>query len=143
MSEVTDQKPTGPRRGIGVLAESLNKDLRLVSEEVVGAEILATKEVIENIGIFLDTLERLDNIRVEQVRWFFEDFATTYKRFAQSQDFPYVVTDHCQRRLEHVADGFQQVSQAVTREISIFEQILFSLWKPFFAVVERDWKGVR
>ena len=94
MSEVTDQKPTGLRRGIGVLAESLNKDLRLVSEEVVGAEILATKEVIENIGIFLDTLERLDNIRVEQVRWFFEDFATTYKRFAQSQDFPYVVTDH-------------------------------------------------
>ena len=33
--------------------------------------------------------------------------------------------------------------EAVTREISIFEQILFSLWKPFFAVVERDWKGVR
>ncbi len=142
MSEVTDQKPTGPRPGIriGRLTENLNKNLRLVGEEVVGAEILVAKEMIENIGIFLLTLERLDHIRVEQVRWFFEDFTTAYKRLVRPQGFTDVVADHCQRRLEHVADGFQQVSQAATQGISLFEQVLFSLWKPFFAVIDRDWK---
>lgn len=142
MSEVTHDKPTGPRPRIGVgrLAENLNKDLRLVGEEAVGAEILVAKEMIENIGIFLSTLERLDDTLVKQVRWFFEDYTSAYKCLAQTRDFTEVVADHCQRRLEHVADGFQEVSQAATQGISLFEQELFGLWKPFFAVVDRDWQ---
>jgi len=142
MSEVTDERPRGPRPRIGVgrLAENLNKDLRLVAEEAVGAEILVAKEMIENIGIFLVTLERLDDIFVKQVRWLFEDFTSAYKCLAQTRDFTEVVADHCQRRLEHVADGFQEVSQAVTQGISMFEQELFGLWKPFFAVIDHDWK---
>jgi hypothetical protein len=124
------------------LAENLNKDLRLVGEEAVGAEILVAKEMIENIGIFLSTLERLDDTLVKQVRWFFEDYTSAYKCLAQTRDFTEVVADHCQRRLEHVADGFQEVSQAATQGISLFEQELFGLWKPFFAVVDRDWKRV-
>lgn len=142
MSEVTDQKPTGPplRIGVGRLARNLNKNLRLVGEEVVGAEILVAKEMIENIGIFLVTLERLDDILLKQVRWFFEDYTSAYKCLPQTRDFTEVVADHCQRRLAHVADGFKEVSEAVTQGISLFEQELFGLWKPFFAVIDRDWK---
>ena len=145
MSKVTDQKPIGPRLRIGVgrLAENLNRDLRLVGEEAVGAEILVAKEMIENIGIFLVTLERLDDILLKQVRWFFEDYTSAYKCLPQTRDFTEVVADHCQRRLEHVTDGFQQASQAATHGISLFEAVLTGLWKPFFAVVDRDWKGVR
>ena len=142
MSEITNERPIGPRPGISVgeVAENLNKDLRLVSEEAVGAEILVAKEMIENIGIFLGTLERLDDTLVQQVRWFFEDYTSAYKCLAQTRDFTEVVADHCQRRLEHVADGFQEVSQAATQGISLFEQELFGLWKPFFAVIKRDWQ---
>lgn len=142
MGEVTDDKPIepGPRIGVGRLAENLNKDLRLVGEEAVGAEILLAKEMIENIGIFLVTLERLDDILLKQVRWFFEDYTSAYKCLAQTRDFTEVVADHCQRRLAHVADGLQEASQAATQGISLFEQELFGLWKPFFAVIDRDWK---
>ena len=145
MSEITDERPIEPRGGISVAqaTENLNKDLRLVSEEAVGAEILVAKEMIENIGIFLGTLERLDDTLVKQVRWFFEDYTSAYKCLAQTRDFTEVVADHCQRRLEHVANGFQEVSQAATQGISLFEQELFGLGKPFFAVIDRDWKGVR
>ena len=85
MSEITDEKPIGPRPGIriGKAAENLTKDLRLAGEAAVGAEILVAKEMIENIGIFLVTLERLDDTRVQQVRWFFEDYTSAYKRLAQ------------------------------------------------------------
>ncbi len=142
MSEITDDRPIGPRPGTSVsaVAENLNKDLRLVGEETVGAEILVAKEMIENIGIFLATLERLDDTLVKQVRWFFEDYTSAYKCLAQTRDFTEVVADHCQRRLEHVANGFQEVSQAATQGSSLFEQKLFGLWKPFFAVIDRDWK---
>ena len=142
MSEITDERPIEPRGGISVAqaTENLNKDLRLVSEEAVGAEILVAKEMIENIGIFLGTLERLDDTLVKQVRWFFEDYKSAYKCLVQTRNFSEVVADHCQRRLEHVANGFEEVSQAATQGISLFEQELFGLWKPFFAVIDHDWK---
>ncbi|MDH3644816.1 MAG: hypothetical protein OES38_22105 [Gammaproteobacteria bacterium] len=49
--------------------------------------------------------------------------------------------NHWLRRLDHVADGAKSVASLVTSETNLLENVVFGMWKPFFAVVNRDWRA--
>ncbi|MDH3644815.1 MAG: hypothetical protein OES38_22100 [Gammaproteobacteria bacterium] len=66
------------------LADDIGHDSRLVRDEMVGAEILATKEITEKIGILWEVAERLSDIGSEQARLLWDDYVTTYKEFSNA-----------------------------------------------------------
>jgi hypothetical protein len=128
------------------LAGDLGQGSRMMRDEVVGAEILATKEITERIGILWEVAERLNGIGREQARLLFEDYVATCREFTKgvgnaprSLNYPDIVLSHWLRRLEHVTDGARSVSDLVSKETNLVEDVVFGMWKPFFAVVSRDW----
>ena len=124
------------------LAEDLSQDSRTMRDEVVGAEIMATKEVTERIGMIWELVEGLNDISREQLRLLFDDYTTTVQDFTNApgiHNYSDLVMNHWLRRLEHVADGARSVSNLVSKEANVFEDVVFGMWKPFFAVVNRDW----
>lgn len=128
------------------LTEDLGKDSRLIREEMVGAEILATRELIENLGLVWETLDEMNDVIVRQVRHLAQDHANSAREFFADPglaQFSAVTLSHCQRRLEHIAEGVSEASHLVVRGGDNATDILFGLWKPFFAVINRDWQGKR
>lgn len=126
------------------MAEDLDEGSRLIADEMVGAEILATKEITEAIGILWELGERLNAIGTEQARMFVDDYVTTCKEFNSApglHNYSDLIMNHWQRRLEHVADGARSVADLVTSETNVFEDVVFGMWKPFMAVVNRDWNS--
>lgn len=132
------------------LADDLGHDSRTLRDEVVGAEILATKEITETIGILWEVAERLNAIRAEQARLLFDDYAATFDEFTNAftdapsnppglRSYSNMAANHWQRRVEHMADGARSVANLVTKETNLLEDVIFGMWKPFFAVVHRDW----
>ncbi len=128
------------------LADDIGKDSRLIREEMVGAEILATRELIENLGIVWETLDELNDVIVRQVQHLARDQAKSVRDFLADPgpaQFSAVALAHCQRRLEHIAEGVSEASSLMVRSSDHASDILFGLWKPFFAVINRDWQGKR
>jgi DNA-binding ferritin-like protein len=126
------------------LAEDLSHDSRMMRDEVVGAEILATKEVTEAVGILWEVAERLNTIGGEQMRYLFDDYAATYEEFIKTpglHNYADVVMNHWLRRMDHIADGTRSVANLVTRETNLLEDVIFGMWKPFVAVLNRDWSS--
>ena len=133
-------------RDMDDLAHDLTEDSRLVSEEMVGAELLATRELVENFGILWETLEAMNDICVRQLTYLATDHGESLKAlFANPrlERLPALAASHCQRRLEHLSEGVSEASRLVVKGSDDAASILFSLWKPFFAVIDRDWQGER
>lgn len=128
------------------LAQDLTEDSRLVREEMVGAELLAAREVVENLGIVWETLEALNDLCVRQLTYLASDHGESLRRLVadpRPEHLPMLAASHCQRRLEHLAEGVSEASRLVVKGSDDAATILFSLWKPFFAVIDRDWRGKR
>ncbi len=128
------------------LAQDFSQDSRLWREEMVGAEILATKELIENLGILWETLDEMNDVCVRQLRHLGQDHADSARQFFSDPSLaqiPAVATSHFQRRLEHIAEGVSEASRLLVKGTDNAAEILFGLWKPFFAVINLDWQGKR
>jgi len=124
------------------LADDLGQDSRMMRDELVGAEILATKELTEKIGILWEVAERLNAIGTEQARQFVDDYATTFREFSNApglHNYSDMLMNHWLRRLDHIADGTRAVANLVTKETNLLEDVVFGMWKPFLAVLNRDW----
>jgi hypothetical protein len=128
------------------LAEDISEDSRLIGEEMVGAEILATRELIEYLGVTWETLDEMNDVFLRQLRHLAQDHADSAREFLADPglaQFSAVVLSHCQRRIEHISEGVSQASHLVVRGGDNVTEVLFGLWKPFFAVINRDWQGKR
>jgi len=126
------------------LADDLGHDSRMMRDEAVGAEILASKEITEKIGILWEVAERLNAIGTEQARQLWDDYATTWNELTSTtaqHNYSDLVMNHWLRRLEHIADGTRSVANLLTKETNLLEDVVFGLWKPFFAVLNRDWSS--
>jgi len=151
MSDPADSRLTAFQKDVEALAhdveelaQDFNEDSRLMGEEMMGAEILATRELIENLGIVWESLETMNDICVRQLNHLATDHATSIRElFAHPglEQLPGVVAAHCQRRIEHIAEGVSEVSQLVVKSSDNAANVLFSLWKPFFGVINLDWQG--
>jgi len=126
------------------LAESFERDRRLAGEEAVGAELLATRDLVAHFGIAMDTATGLADVYFRQVRLAMEDYAATWSSLtattaaAQPCD---VLAEHVSRRVEHVTRGVNESIELVATQSERAWEALPRLWSPFAAVVRQDWSG--
>jgi hypothetical protein len=128
---------------LGSVARTWTAESRLVRDEAMGAELLLTREVIEQIGIWFETADRLNDLAVRQAGHLFRDCVATLQHAASEPGLHNVrdiVLGHCQRRLAHLAEGSDEFSALVRSESRKVTDALFGLWRPFAAVVGRDWQ---
>jgi hypothetical protein len=126
------------------LADNLERDRHLAGEEAVGAELLATRDLVANLGIALDTATGLADVYARQMRHLFEDYAATWSSLSggQSPAQPLtVLSEHLTRRVEHVTEGVNESIELVSTQSERAWEALYRLWAPFAAVVRQDWSG--
>jgi hypothetical protein len=128
------------------LAASLDGETRLArrlaGEEAVGAELLATRDLVAHLGIAWDTAEQLGDIYVRQLRLLMDDYRTTAAALLSSEGLaplPQVVNAHLDRRLRHAGEGLEQGIEVFSRQSAKACGSLLELWAPFLAVVRSDW----
>lgn len=122
-----------------VPAQDLNgSNVSRLRDELVGAEILAGRELVENIGILADTADALNRVCQRQLRLLAEDHMATWRQLAgvrAPQQGARVALDHLQRRVEHVAEGVSEAAEILTRENDSVASVMFDLWRPFFGML--------
>lgn len=124
------------------LAHSLEGESRLAGEEAVGAELLATRDLVAHLGIAWDTAEQLGDIYVRQLRLLADDFRTTAAQLLPGEQRPplrQVISAHLDRRLRHTGEGLEQGIEVCSRQSARACGSLLELWAPFLAVVRSDW----
>ncbi len=126
------------------MVEDLGRQARVVEEDVIAAEFIATEETLEGFGSLLDSLQRLSDIQKQQFGLFVDDGRETLSgiRDAESAtDYIHLGFEHILRRGEHIGDGIKDCVDVVSGEANNLTDSLFSLWKPFFRFLRRDWSG--
>jgi hypothetical protein len=112
-------------------------DAQTLGEEILGAEIVAGKELTEVAGSLLDAVERAGAIWLQQGQWLTEDWArfwlTAATRPGNAAPLARLVND----RSDHVASGMHQMRELIERECVP----LSGIWSAFFRTVARDWQS--
>ena len=112
-------------------------DAKTIGEEIIGAEIVAGKELTEAAGSALEAVERSAAIWLQQTRWVFEDYGQFLRSAASRPGDPNPLFKLIESRSDHVASGFHQMSELVQAECAPVTKI----WTDFAGTVMRDWRS--
>ena len=116
----------------------MTESSRRMGEELLGAELVAGKELIEAAGTFWDTLEKAGEIHRRQ----FTLLLTDHTRFwgdALSGDpgkATAALPTLAMHRFDHLREGLDQYRALIGSELAPLTKI----WSDFFSVVRRDWQ---
>lgn len=113
-------------------------DARTIGEELLGAEIVAGKELTEATGSLFDALEKGAGIWGQQARWLFEDWSAFWVS-GLSRPLPLdpsPLAELIQRRSDHIATGLHDLGELVEKECAPLSKI----WTDFLGVVMQDWR---
>ena len=113
-------------------------DAKTLGEELVGAEIVAGKELTQAAGSLFDMLERTRDIWVQQGRWLAEDYGRFWISALGRPLDPTPLNGLIEARSKHIASGMHELSSLVERECVPVSKI----WSDFFGTVMRDWRAV-
>lgn len=128
------------------LARRLDRGSSLAREEAVGAELLASRELIAQFGLAWETATELGDLYVRQVRYLVEDNVATLGKLADGSAqgrLADVVADHVERRLGHLGEGLNHGIEVLSKQSESACAALQAMWAPFFAVVRQDWNQQR
>ena len=114
----------------------MSRDAKTLGEELVGAEILAGKELTEAAGGLFEGIERAAEIWRQQATWLFDDYLEFWREAARSPGRPEPLLALVERRSTHVASGARELASTVERECAP----LARMWSEFMEVVRRDWR---
>lgn len=118
---------------------------RIAGEEAVGAELLATRDLIAHVGIAWDTAEQMGDLAARQARYLLDDYLTCAAAMAGRSDGDpaeqrrRAFENHIERRVGHVVEGVEQTIELLSTQSERAWDALFQLWSPFLAVVRQDW----
>jgi hypothetical protein len=143
MNESRTRQLSALHRDLDRLTEEAESLAGSVEEEVVGAEILATRDLVANVGIVWETLEQFADIHARQARYLVEDHLQTWHGLldGSSRETPHdVVGEHVERRVRHLAEGLEQGVQVMAHQTERTFDMLTRIWSPFLAVVRQDWR---
>lgn len=119
---------------------------RLAGEEAMGAELLATRDLVAHLGIAWETAEQLGDIASRQAQHFAEDHLKTLSQWLDGtavRDPGTALGRHLERRLTHLTEGLQQSIEVASVQSEKTWQAMLTLWSPFFSVLRQDWAGQR
>jgi hypothetical protein len=153
MSEDTQATPSAFRKDLSRLARevedlsaSLKAESRLAREEAIGAELLASRDLVGQLGNLLEAAEQLGDLYVQQLRYWVDDHAATLSALVaggSADSGRCVIGQHFERRMAHVTEGLAISARVLARQSTASSHTLFHLWKPFLDVMSRDWSGQR
>jgi hypothetical protein len=115
---------------------------KLVEQEIVVGEYIAAEEAMENLGSLFGMVSELSGIQVRQLKQLAGDHRETLKRMTEARspgEFAELGFDHYRRRSEHLTEGFNEAVEVIRTEGRFLSNTLVEMWKPFFALVRRDW----
>lgn len=124
------------------LIDDVADQARLLRDEALAAEFIATEETVENVGSLLEMFSVLGDIQRDQVRQFFEDGRTTLTGLSEIRgpgDLISLTLDHWKRRSEHISDGLTKVVEVLADENRFLGNTMSEMWKPFGQMVRGDW----
>jgi hypothetical protein len=124
------------------LAEDVADQARVLGQEALAAEYIATEEVVENMGSILEMMSVLGDIQRDQFKQFFSDGKTTLEGLSDVRgpgDLMSLSLDHWKRRAEHISDGLSKVVEVLADESRFLSNTMTEMWKPFGQMVRGDW----
>jgi hypothetical protein len=133
-------------REVEALSGSFDAEARLAGEEVVGAELLATRDLVAHLSILWETAEQMGDLYARQFRYWVDDNAETLSALVSGavlRDGGTVLGNHLERRITHLGEGMTQSAELLISQSAKASETLFTLWKPFLAVLRADWAGRR
>ena len=105
--------------------------------QLLGAELMASRELAEGAGTFWDTLERSSRIHQQQLSWLIKDYAGFVDDLVAEQSawsIPAVTGRLVEKRLSHVSEGWKATSQLLQDELLP----LYSAWENFAKATLQD-----
>ena len=111
-------------------------DTRKLGEDLLGAEIVAGKELTEAAGSVFDALEKGSAIWRQQVQWLVEDYVECWTSTVSSPTDTSNLAKFIERRSEHVATGLQDIGHLIENEVVPLSKI----WTDFLGIVIQDWR---
>ena len=124
------------------LIKDLGKQVEAVEDDVLAAEFLTATSAIENLSTMLESAIRLGQISKCQVECFFEDNRRTLSQLKSAHtnsDYANAVSDHIERRVEHVSYALEDAQQVVTDELSNVCEVALSSWELFAKLLVPEW----
>jgi len=113
-------------------------DVKTIGEDILGAEIIAGKELTEAAGSIFDAMEKGSSIWEQQARWLAEDYFNFWMS-SLSQGLtgnPAALMKLIDSRSEHIATGMHQTGDLIEKECTP----LTKMWTDFIGVVAQDWR---
>ena len=112
-------------------------DAKTLGEELLGAEIVAGKELTQAAGSLFDTAERLGNLWLQQGRWLAEDYGRFWLAALGRPGDPDPLNALIDARSSHIASGMHELGTLIERECVP----LSKMWSDFLGTVGRDWRA--
>ncbi len=112
-------------------------DTRLIGEELLGAELLASRELAQGAGSILEALERGGAIQQRQLSYLFRDYATYVDDVVSNPlQWPRAAGALARRRASHIGEGLQDTVTLLREELAPLSRA----WRGFFEVLQQDWR---
>lgn len=130
-------------RDVEAIARTWSKESRLARDEAVGAELLLSRELIEQFGILFETADRLNDLALRQAGHALRDWTATIRHAAAEPGLHNcrdLAFDHLRRRIDHVTEGANELRSTVDSAARRLGDTVFALWRPFLTVLGRDWR---
>ena len=113
-------------------------DKRRASEDLVGAEYMAGRELAAVGGFWIEFLDQLGEIQRQQFDLWVEDTQQSVSRLTQATPPVEVLMDHVNRRIGHLVEGSSQVAALWAKEAERSQAVHRRLWDPYLNLLDSD-----
>jgi len=124
------------------LMRNFGKQRETVEDEFVAAELLATNNTIEGVGLLFDSAIRLGEIGRQQFKYCIDDGRKTFKNLRSANtgdEYVDALSLHMGRRVDHLAMGLESTWRMVGDEWNEISSSVDTSWKMFSRMVNTDW----
>ena len=108
-----------------------------IGGDLLGAELLASRELAEGAGSIWDAMERGGRIQRQQLEWLVKDYSGFFQDLSKRMSplaLPGATARLMEARLRHIGAGWAATDQLIRDELTPF----CNAWQSFGQVVRQD-----